>query len=136
MLCCRLTTYRHRFARAAPAPRAKRNDQESRFKRIVDVYVYCPSKCFDGRRDARPPSTLYLRSAGATRGSDNAAGCLTLLGPAAAKRQPSGAPATQGHNVRQAAGRLSTHIVKPVRRACARGSKFGQADRTPRSHCM
>ena len=27
---CRLTTYRHRFARAAPAPRAKRND--ARFK--------------------------------------------------------------------------------------------------------
>ena len=25
---CRLTTYRHRFARAAPAPRAKRNDSK------------------------------------------------------------------------------------------------------------
>ena len=27
--CCRLTTYRHRFARAAPAPRAKRNDSKN-----------------------------------------------------------------------------------------------------------
>ena len=27
---CRLTTYRHRFARAAPAPRAKRNDSKNR----------------------------------------------------------------------------------------------------------
>ena len=31
---CRFTTYRHRFARAAPAPRAKRNDA---IQRIVDV---------------------------------------------------------------------------------------------------
>ena len=28
--CCRLTTYRYRFARAAPAPRAKRNDSKNR----------------------------------------------------------------------------------------------------------
>ena len=46
-------------------------------------------------------------------------GCLTLLGPAAAKRQPSGAPATRsvvarlrssraaGHNVRQVVGTSS-----------------------------
>ena len=27
---CRFTTYRHRFARAAPAPRAKRNDSKNR----------------------------------------------------------------------------------------------------------
>ena len=32
---CRLSTYRHRFARAAPAPRAKRNDEM--IQRIVDV---------------------------------------------------------------------------------------------------
>ena len=31
-LACRFTTYRHRFARAAPAPRAKRNDALLRFK--------------------------------------------------------------------------------------------------------
>ena len=31
---CRFTTYRHRFARAAPAPRAKRNE----IRRIVDVH--------------------------------------------------------------------------------------------------
>ena len=35
---CRLSTYRHRFARAAPAPRAKRKIQ-----RIVDVHR--PSRC-------------------------------------------------------------------------------------------
>ena len=29
---CRFTTYRHRFARAAPAPRAKRNDIKRRFE--------------------------------------------------------------------------------------------------------
>ena len=34
---CRFTTYRHRFARAAPAPRAKR-----KIRRIVDVHR--PSK--------------------------------------------------------------------------------------------
>ena len=33
---CRFTTYRHRFARAAPAPRAKRNDDK--IQRIVDVH--------------------------------------------------------------------------------------------------
>ena len=27
---CRFTTYRHRFARAAPAPRAKRKDSKNR----------------------------------------------------------------------------------------------------------
>ena len=27
---CRFTTSRHRFARAAPAPRAKRNDEDSK----------------------------------------------------------------------------------------------------------
>ena len=35
-LSCRFTTYRHRFALAAPAPRAKRND-DSKIQRIVDV---------------------------------------------------------------------------------------------------
>ena len=33
---CRFTTYRHRFARAAPAPRAKRND--AKIQKIVDVH--------------------------------------------------------------------------------------------------
>ena len=37
---CRFTTYRHRFARAAPAPRAKRNE----IQRIVDVHR--PSRGF------------------------------------------------------------------------------------------
>ena len=34
---CRFTTYRHRFARAAPAPRAKRNDSKRKIQKIVDV---------------------------------------------------------------------------------------------------
>ena len=50
---CRLSTYRHRFARAAPAPRAKRND--AKIQRIVDVRrpsskrqtAYPPVKSFD-----------------------------------------------------------------------------------------
>ena len=62
LFCCRLSTYRHRFARAAPAPRAKRKIQ-----RIVDVrrpstfllldppaYV---SRC---RGDTRPARGLKL----------------------------------------------------------------------------
>ena len=41
---CRFTTYRHRFARAAPAPRAKRNDSKNRkIRRIVDAHR--PSTC-------------------------------------------------------------------------------------------
>ena len=37
---CRYTTYRHRFTRAAPAPRAKRNDvmMKRKIQRIVDVH--------------------------------------------------------------------------------------------------
>ena len=35
--CCRLTTYRHRFARAAPAPRAKRNDDSKNRGRASPV---------------------------------------------------------------------------------------------------
>ena len=44
---CRFTTYRHRFARAAPAPRAKRNDakrNDAKIQRIVDVHR--PSRRF------------------------------------------------------------------------------------------
>ena len=44
---CRLITYRHRFARVAPAPRAKRNDDSkkdnSKIRRIVDAHR--PSRC-------------------------------------------------------------------------------------------
>ena len=40
---CRLTTYRHRFARAAPAPRAKRNEQ--RFKNRGSPVKHRPSTC-------------------------------------------------------------------------------------------
>ena len=41
---CRLSTYRHRFARAAPAPRAKRNDSKNRgraspVKSIMDEWI-------------------------------------------------------------------------------------------------
>ena len=37
--CCRFTTYRHRFARAAPAPRAKRNDDSKNRGRASPVKV-------------------------------------------------------------------------------------------------
>ena len=39
--CCRFTTYRHRFARAAPAPRAKRNDDSKNRGRASPVNPEC-----------------------------------------------------------------------------------------------
>ena len=44
---CRLTTYRHRFARAAPAPRAKRNSKNRGRASPVNpvVRLSCLKKC-------------------------------------------------------------------------------------------
>ena len=41
---CRFTTYRHRFARAAPAPRAKRNDDSKNRGRASPVNEFFPHK--------------------------------------------------------------------------------------------
>ena len=54
---CRFTTYRHRFARAAPAPRANRND--AKIQRIVDVRR--PSRC--ARRTSASPNHVLTHAA-------------------------------------------------------------------------
>ena len=69
---CRFTTYRHRFARAAPAPRAKRNE------RIVDVHR--PSS-----RAARLLSTFPSEA-------KKPEVPRQIVWPATARRQPRAAP--------------------------------------------
>ena len=64
------------------------NDQSISFSLRTAVVGYHPSTGCRG--DTRP-----------ARGSELALFCLTLSGPAAAKRQPSGAPATRNGSQRE-----------------------------------
>ena len=57
---CRFTTYRHRFARAAPAPRAKRNDSKNR-GRASPVNVK-PARSLHFARTARALTGCYIHT--------------------------------------------------------------------------
>ena len=73
---CRLTTYRHRFARAAPAPRAKRKD----------------SKRKDSKNRGRASPVNRLRAVRTESGMQ----LPDVVWPAAAERQPRARSARRG----------------------------------------
>ena len=85
-MVCRLTTYRHRFARAAPAPRAKRNKDSKNRGRASPVKYMVRIGLYSDQSPSRAPRAATRGACSHARGAACVRTWLPDVAAAAAPR--------------------------------------------------